>query len=536
MLRFPLARVLGIATVLALMLPASAQNLRIGLAAEPSAIDPHHYAVTPNSSLRSTVYGTLIATDAQLNPVPSLAVSWRRSDDVTWHFQLREGVRFSNGDAFGPEDVIFSFCRTLNNQDELVSSFSNYVRRLTVVEKEGENGIRIVTREPDPLLLSTLTNLAIIPRRLGPQQAITFDVDSQCGNLSGWPTLAQFNDMSAAIGTGPYRITAYERGSHITLQRNETYWGEKPHWETVQLRMITSAGPRLAGLLAGDVDMIEAPATGDLPRLREHPEFRLSMKETTRLVFLQLDQREQSPFITGVRGNPLRDARVRQALSLSVDRQALNERVMDGVATPARQFMTEGARGTLRDQPAFPYDPARARALLAEAGYPNGFGMTIHATNNQYINDARLVQSVAQYFQRIGIQTRVETMPAAAYFPRRGKREFSVALGGWAAETTEVIPFFRFWMMTTDMARSYGTSNYGGWSNAAFDELMLRALVTMDDEARDAVEQDASRMALQELPILPLHFENSISAFRKELSYQARMDQAILPALVRVAQ
>ncbi len=536
MKRLPIACAAVFAAMLAQAVPTSAQTLRVGLSAEPSALDPHHYSVTPNSSLRDSVYGALTATDVHMNPEPGLAVSWTRSDDLTWHFRLREGVKFSNGDAFGPEDVVFSFCRILNNTDELVSSFSSEVRRLVQVEKEGENGVRIVTRAPEPTLASTLSRLTIIPRRLGPQQPITFNVDNKCGELTGWPTLAQFNDRSAAIGTGPYRITEYERGSHIQLQRNENYWGTKPHWAEVQLRMVTAAGPRMAGLLAGDFDMIEAPATGDLPRLRSNPNFQISMAATTRLVFLQLDQREQSPFITGVEGNPLRDARVRQALSMSIDRRALNTRVMDEVSTPARQFMVEDGIGTLRNQAELPYDPARAKALLAEAGYPNGFGITIHATNNRYINDARLVQSIAQYFQRIGVRAEVETMPAAAYFPRRGKREFTMALGGWSSDAPEAAQFYRTWLMTTNTELGFGTSNYGGWSNNAFNALATQALATMDDAARDRIGQDAMRIALQEMPVLPLHYENAVWAFRKGLTYEGQMAQTTLPALVRVAQ
>ncbi|MFC7609497.1 ABC transporter substrate-binding protein [Teichococcus aestuarii] len=283
-----------------------------------------------------------------------------------------------------------------------------------------------------------------------------------------------------------------------------------------------------AGLLAGDHDLIESPATGDLPRLRENPGFALSTKPTTRLIFLQLDTaRSPSPFVNGGQGeNPLRDARVRQALSLAIDRKAVQERVMDGVATPAGQYLPEGMAGTIPGLPVLPHDPARARALLAEAGYPNGFALTFHATNNRYINDARLAQVVAQFWQRIGVKVELDAMPSSVFFGRRGKREFSVSMGGWSADAAETLMFFRSWLMTTDRERGLGTSNYGGWSEPRFDGPAMRAMATMDEAARAGLLREASQVAVEQMPVIPVHFENAVWAFRKGLAYGGRVDQS----------
>lgn len=507
--------------------PASAQTLRIAMAGETTSADPHNYALGPNSTLSQHIFEALTRIDAELKVGPGLATRWERQDDRTWVFHLREGVRFQNGDSFGAPDVLYSYCRILNNPGEVVQSFSRLVRRIDRLEVLDEHTLRLTTKVPEPLLLSDLSNLSILPRRLGNGTKLDFSAGETCGSQGPWPTPAQFNDGTAAIGTGPYRLASYTPGGAIILERNDNYWGEKPDWKTVRLTPVTAAGPRLAGLLAGDQDVIEAPATGDLPRLRQDGDIRIANKQTTRLIFIQLDAaRSPSPFVQGGNGpNPLQDARVRQALSLALDRKAIGQRVMDGVATPATQFLPLGMVGTIPGLPVLPYDVAKAKALLAEAGYKDGFSLTFHATNNRYINDARLAQALAQYWNRIGVKVELDTMPSAVFFGRRGKRDFSASMGGWATDADETMLFFRSWLMSTDRERGLGTSNYGGWSNPKFDQLAGQAMVTMDQEARAELLQQAGRVALEEMPVIPVQFENAVWAFRKDLTYGGRVDQ-----------
>lgn len=519
-------------------LPAAAQTLRIAMSGETTSADPHNYSLTPNSTLQQHIFDSLTAVDADLKVGPGLAERWERQDDLTWVFHLRDSVRFHNGDLFGAPDVVYSYCRTLNNPGEVVQSFSRIVRRIARLEVLDERTLRLTTREPEPLLLNDLDRLAILPRSLAGGAKLDFSAGENCGFAGPWPTAAQFNEGKAAIGTGPFRLRSYAPGGVIELERHDGYWGRKPHWQSVRLTPVTAAGPRLAGLLAGDHDVIESPATGDLARLRENASFAMANKPTTRLIFLQLDiARSPSPFVEGGQGkNPLQDARVRQALSLAIDRKAIESRVMDGVATPATQFLPNGMVGTIDDLPVLPYDPARARALLAEAGYKDGFALTFHATNNRYINDARLAQVLAQFWQRIGVKVELDTMPSAVFFSRRGKRELSVAMGGWSADADETLMFFRSWLMSTDRERGLGTSNYGGWSDPQFNDLAGRAMATMDQPARHALLQQAGRVALEQMPVIPVHFENAVWAFRKGLRYAGRVDQTTDAAEIRPAE
>lgn len=519
-------------------LPAGAQTLRVALSAETTSADPLNYSLTPNNTLRQHVFEGLVDLDADLAAQPGLAESWTREDDRTWTFRLRPGVRFHNGQPFTAADVLFTFCRAQNNKDEVVQSYSRIVRRLEKVEVLDERSIRVTTKEPEPLLLSDISNLTILPQSLISQAKLDFSKGEDCGFAGPWPSAAQFNDTSAAIGTGPYKLASYSRNAVTELRRNDDYWGEKPHWQVVRMTPVTAAGPRLAGLLAGDYDLIESPATGDLPRLRENAGFRITAKPTTRQIFIQLDTgRSPSPFVNGGEGkNPLQDARVRQALSLAIDRKAIESRVMDGIALPAAQFLPDGMAGTIPGLPVLPYDPAKAKELLKQAGYPDGFSFTFHATNNRYINDARLAQVLAQFWQRIGVKVELDAMPSSVYFGRRGKREFSVAMGGWGSDAAETLMFFSTWLMSTDRERGLGTSNYGGWSDARFDDLAGRAKVTMDEAARVKLLQEAGKVALEEMPVIPVQFESAVWAFRKGLSYPGRVDQTTMATEVKAAE
>ena len=518
--------------LLLLVLPAQAQTLRVGLSAETSSADPHHYGLTPNTTLRNHLFNGLTQVDAQLRVQPALAQSWERTGDRTWTFHLRPGVRFSSGEAFGAPDVVFSLCRILNNKEELVSSFSFIVRRFEAIEVKGEDTLVLRTLEPEPMLLSDLATLAILPRSLG-RAGLAFDSKTACGGQGPWPVIADFNEGRAAIGTGPFKLAAYARAGIISLVRNDNHWGEKPHWAEVRLMPITAPASRLAALLAGDQDLIEAPGTADLPKLRTDQRFVVTTAPTTRLIFLQLDTaRDPSPFVQGK--NALQDTRVRQALSLAINRQALLDRIMDGVALPAAQFLPDGMFGTIPGLPVLPYDPARARALLAEAGYDKGFTMTLHATNNRYINDVQLAQAFVQQWQRIGVKAELELMPSAMFFPRRGKRDFSAAMGGWSTDAGETTNFFRTWLMSTDTPAGTGPSNYGGWSDPAFDTLSRQALTQMDEAKRMRLLQQAGQRALEQMPVIPIHFERAAWAARKGIAYPGRVDQTTSAAEVTV--
>jgi len=522
----------------ALSVPAMAQSLRIALASEPTAVDPHYHDLTPNNALAAHIFDSLVLQDEKQALKPGLASSWENDGKNRWTFKLRQSVKFSNGQPFGAQDVVFTFCRTLKNETKVSGSFADITGNFAKVETPDANTLVIETKEPEPLLPTLLSGLPILSASIVEHGAISYDVEKNCGVTGAWPAVNNFNDGSMAIGTGPYKLKSYVRGSAIELERNPAYWGPAEPWASVRFVPVTNAGPRLAGLLAGDYDVIENPAARDLGRIKSDKRFGHVITPSTRVIYFQLDvERDQSPFVKAPDGkNPLKDVRVRKAMSLAIDRDAIIKRIMDGAAEPAYQYLPTGMSGTLPNPPKLAYDPAAAKKLLAEAGYPNGFQLTLSATNDRYINDSQITQAVAQYLTQIGIKTEVDAMTRAIYFPRRAKKEFSVALGGWGSGTGEAASFLRQWPPTPNEAKTIGGSNYGGYKNDAFDKVIRTAISTLDDAKRAELLQQAMTLVLADGAFIPLHFESGIWAYKTELKVAGRADQFTLAMSVKPAK
>jgi peptide/nickel transport system substrate-binding protein len=517
--------------------PAWAQTLRIALSSEPTAADPHYHDLTPNNALAAHIFDSLVLQDEKQMLRPGLATSWENDGSNRWTFKLRQGVSFSNGKPFSAEDVIFTFCRSLKNETKVSGSFADITGNFASVEAPDAQTLVITTKTPEPLLPNLLSSFGILSSSIVQHNKISYDIGSNCGVTGAWPAVNDFNGGTAAIGTGPYKLKSFARGSSIELERNPTYWGQAEPWEAVRLIPVTNAGPRLAGLLAGDYDVIENPAARDLARIKDDKRFRFVVTPSTRVIYFQLDvNRDQSPFVKSADGkNPLKDARVRKAMSLAIDRDAIVKRIMDGAAEPAYQFLPTGMFGTLPNPPKLAYDPAAAKKLMADAGYANGFQITLSATNDRYINDGQITQAVAQYLNQIGIKADVDAMTRAIYFPRRAKKEFSVALGGWGSTTGEASSFLRQWPATPDDAKTIGGSNYGGYKNEEFDKLIRAAISTLDDGKRADLLRQAGIKVLEDGAFIPLHFESSIWAHKADLAVTGRADQFTLATSIKPA-
>lgn len=516
---------------------AHAQTLKIGLASEPTAVDPHYHQTTPNEALMAHIFEPLVAMSPDMQLQPALAKSWIAKDDHTWELKLDERARFSNGEPFTAQDVVYTFCRILNNETAIGSGMINVARRLAGIETPDEHTVLLKTTMPYPVLPNELARIPMIWSGIAQFDTLAFTPKEGCGVTSAWPSVNDFNNGDLVIGTGPYTLKSYVKGTGIELTRNDNFWGEAPAWSDVRMTAVPSAGPRLTGLLAGDFDLIENPAARDLKRITESG-FGHTIKPSVRIMFFQLDAgRDQSPQVKSPKGdNPLQNVKVRQAMSLAIDRQAIVDRIMDGVAQPANQFIPEGMFGALEGEPALEYNPEKAKELLAEAGYPDGFELTLSATNDRYINDAQLTQAVAQYLTRVGIKTKVDTMTRSVYFPKRAKREFSAALGGWGSETGEASNFIQYWTTTNNPELGVGSSNYGRYSNPELDTVYLKAIRTLDDDTRSQLLQQSVRIALDEMPNIPLHFESGVWAHRKDIHYTGRADQRTLATHATPAQ
>ena len=451
---------------------AMAEDLTIGLASEPTSMDPHYHNLTPNHALSRHVFDTLIGQNEVQALYPALALSWKPIDETTWEIKLREGVKFHDGTDFNADDVLLSFERAPNVPNS-PSSMATYTKGKTLV-KIDDYTIHIKTEKPYPLVPNEISQIAIIS-------------DSVKDTL----TTADFNSGKAMIGTGPYKFKSYVPGDKIELTENADYWGGTPKWDNVTFKPISSGPARVAALLSGDVDVISGVPTSDIAQLKASHKDDVSLWQgsSNRVIYLHLDQfREDSPFIKGKDGstikNPLLDVKVRKAISKAINRDAIVARVMEEVAIPAGQLMPDGFFGVSKNLKPEGYDPKAAKAMLAEAGYSDGFAMTIHGPNDRYINDAQISEAVAQMLTRIGIDMKVETMPRSVYFKRAsagapdGMPEFSFILVGWGSGSGEASSPLKSLIHTVDKSRGMGSANRGRYSNPAIDAVIEEALAT----------------------------------------------------------
>jgi peptide/nickel transport system substrate-binding protein len=505
-----------VAAVCGLCLSATvlAQELVIGLSTPVTSLDPHFHNLTPNNNVADHFFEKLVGKDAKENLTPLLAESWKAVNETTWEFKLRKGVKWHDGSDFTAEDVVASIKR-IPNVPNSPASFATYTRPLKDVTAADKLTLRIVTERAHPLLPNDLVAVRIIPAKL----AATVKTE-------------EFNSGKAVIGTGPFKFKEYVAGDRVVLERNDAYWGSKPHWKTVRMRMITNSAARVAALLAGDVQMIEAVPTADITRLSKEPRVAVASAVSNRLIYLHLDSdRPVSPFVASKDGkpldrNPFKDVRVRKAVSLALDRDAIVSRIMEGQAQPAGQLLPDFFPGTSKKLPPPKQDLEQARKLLAEAGYPNGFTVTLHAPNNRYINDEKVAQAVASFLTRAGIDTKLEAMPSNVFFSRAGKLEFSLLLAGWGAETGETSSPLRALIGTFSAQTGMGQANRGRFSDAGVDALIVTAMTNIDDTKRNLMLAAACDKAIGELQALvPVQYEVSSWGLRKGLAYTGRADQ-----------
>lgn len=510
------AALFGTIAAVALATPPQAQTLRAAVGAQVTSIDPHYHNISPNTAFSSMVFGALTATQANSKLAPDLAESWRTIAEDVWEFKLRPGVTFQDGRAFTADDFAFTVERipTIANSP---GSFSTYTQAISSVEVVDPTTLRIRTKGPYPTLAIDLSQVFILSRA-----------------LHTGATIDRFNSGELAIGTGPFRVVSARHGERVELARNPSYWGPKPAWEKVDYRMVTSGTARLSALLAGDVDFIDQVPTADIERLRANKDIRLSESGSLRFIYIAFDHSrdDKPPFATTLDGkplekNPMKDVRVRRALSLAIDRQAIVDRVMEGVALPVNQFMPPGTFGHAPElegnQRA---DVPAARKLLAEAGFPNGFALTLHGPNDRYPNDAKIAQAVGQMWTRAGVRTQVEVAPFASYVTKASRQEFSAFVVSWGSSSGEPSAGLRSVLGTFDAKRGMGSVNRFRYSNPAFDDGLIAAMRELDEGKREAMLQAVTRLAIgQDVAIAPTHVQKNVWAMRTGFSHEARIDE-----------
>ncbi|WP_046862874.1 ABC transporter substrate-binding protein [Microvirga massiliensis] len=490
-------RITATATLVAgltiLTAPLQANTLRWSSQGDIATMDPYAHTESFTSNMHHYVYDPLVRRNRKLEIEPALATSWSIVAPDRWRFVLRQGVKFHNGNPFTADDVVASVTRILDPSARARGNLANVIR----AEKVDDFTVDFVLNGPYPLLLNDLSGLFIMDKEWMEANNAT-----KPGNIAtGVTTFASTN----ANGTGPFKLESYQPDSRTVMVVNENWWDKPEHNLTrIEFRPIKSDATRVAALLSGEIDMIAPAPLQDLARIDAANGYKVIEEPSLRLIFLGMNWRPELHAAPGQK-NPLLDLKVRQALWHAVDLETIKKRVMRGksrnvgilVAPPVPGYSAE------IDKP-LAYDPDKAKKMLAEAGYPNGFKVGLACPNDRYIADEQTCVAIAAMWSRIGVQVDLKTESRTTYFPKVDRGETDIYMLGWAT----LPPMDGYSVLSAILASrkdTFGGNNPNGLVNARLDELARAAGVELDEGKRRAMLTEALKIAHDEAMFIPLH-------------------------------
>ena len=481
---------------------AAAQTVRWAAAGDPNTMDPHSQNVGTVTMVLQQIYDPLIHRNADLSLRPGLALSWTQVEPTRWRFVLRQGVKFHGGEAFNADDVVFSIDRAR----QPTSNFGIYVDTVQEAVKVDEFTVDVVTRIADPILPNKFASVYMMSKAWSEANNATRPQNTRARE--------EMHTTRNTNGTGAFRLASRENDVRTVLRRNTEWYGwaepdsAQANVQEIQFRPIASDATRIAALLSGEVDFVLDPPLQDLNRLRAAQNIRVLEGPEVRTIFLSFDVARPELQYSDVRGrNPFADLRVRQALYHAIDIQAIHRTTMRGQSVVTGTFFPPQVNGySQAEDTRLPYDQARARALLAEAGYPSGFGITLDCPNNRYINDEQICQAVAAMWTRVGVRTSVKAQPLAPFFAQIQRQDTSAYLLGWGVPTLDALYSFQSLLATRNGAQGDGIWNYGGYSNPRMDALVER-MKTQSGAERMAAIHEALRIYREDVPHIPLHHQ-----------------------------
>ena len=487
--------------------PAPGPVLRVGMQAPPSTLDPHWLLNLANTGALRNIYDTLVARDEQMALKPGLAQSWRVVDDTTWEFRLRPGVRFHDGSTLTSADIAASFQRVPNVPGN-PNPYSIYLSGVTGVEVVDDLTFRIRTNGPLPILPTNLTQIFIVPRSV-----------AHLGN-------AEFNTGQAAIGTGPFRLGSWSTNAPLVLRRNDDWWGGRVAWEGAILTPIPNDTARVAALLAGDVDFINNVPLQDTGRIGADRRLALFAGPSIYAVNIYPEVERQAPPGVDANGqNPMRDVRVRRAMSLALNRDAIARQIMEGFADATDQPVPPFVFGAIADRTVPAQDIAAARALLVEAGWGQGFGLNLFCSPNR---TPRICQAIAAAWTRIGIRTTVEVVPQATFLTRRNRREYGLFVTVFGSLTGETSYLLSSQLHSVGTVPGLGTLNFNGLGAPATDAAIAEARATLDDAERARLLRGLVQHVVDDALIIGVGLVRSVHAGQASLAFKARADEEVL--------
>ena len=505
--------------------PASAETLRWSFQGEAETMDPYGRFEIFTLGFLHNIYEPLVRYDSDLELEPALATSWETVDDTTWRFTLRQGVTFHDGADFTAEDVVFSFGRAKREGSAFIPTLGP-VEEVVAID---DHTVEFRLSRPQPVLLNTLAFWFIMDSGWAVENGAAEPVNLRAG-ITNHATLN-------ANGTGPFRLVSREPGGMTVLEASAGWWDAAEHNLTrVEFAPIASDATRIAALLSGEVDLIDPVPLQDVERLSARDGVDVLQRPELRIIFLGMDQfRDELLYSDVVGANPFADARVRRAVYQAIDVNAIIRQVMRGAAEPAGLLFGPGVTGYEEGlDRRFTYDVEAAKALLAEAGYSDGFRVTLDCPNDRYVNDAAICQAVAGMLGQIGITVDLNAQSKSVYFGQVLGQDTSFYLLGWTPGNLDAIDVLKPVMHSR--GGGAGFFNIGGYANDRIDELTLAIEVETDAHARAGMIAEALSLHKEEVGHIPLHRQYVTWGLRAGISVDQRADGVLPLWRVRMEQ
>ncbi len=505
-----------------LVTPATASTFTWSTNSEPTTMDPHAAATAPVLGFLNNIYEGLVRRGRDMALEPSLATGWEPIGSEGWRFTLREGVTFHDGAAFDADDVVFSFERASSEASDVKTFFATVER----IEAPDDFTVEFYTEKPDPLFVSGIANWLIMDRDWTEERGAALP-DAQAATVTNL----------AANGTGPFRLVSRTPDSETVLEPFADWWDTPGHNLTRAVyNPLAAAGTRVAALLSGAVDMIEPVPLQDVPRLEASPDIEVLTGIESRVIFFGFDHQSESLAMGEAGGgNPFQDVRVRRAIYRAIDAEAIVERIMRGQAQLAGLLIGPGVDGYQpEDDVRLPLDLEAAEALLAEAGYADGFRFTLRCTNDRYINDEAICTAIPPMLARIGLEVDVVTVPVSQYWGELQDGQFDMYLLGWSPGTFDAEHPMRFLLATPNEELRLGSWNFGTYSHPRIDELVPSIQEELDPVTRQAMIDEVHAILKDDVAYVPLHIQPLVWAVRAGVEVQQRPDNFFLLRWVRL--
>jgi len=475
-----------------------ASSIVIAVDSPPRTMNPHGSDADANLSVMANIFeGLLQRKGPQGELVPALALGYEHPDLMTWKFNLRKGVKFHNGNPFTAADVKYSFERLSNPQ---VSEFVNTGKSFASIETPDDYTVIVKTKDPIPWFANNMHQIYIMDKESTEKR--------DPGEVGVKP-----------IGTGPYKLVEWVKGSYAKFTANEDYWEGAPSIKEVELRPITESSTRFAALVSGQADIVSGVPVELYDKVVQNPKVEVVSRPARRSIFLALGN---AP------GSPTADIRVRQAIYMAINEDEIIEKVMRGHAAPAAQIPDPPTIGYNKDLKRLAYDPAKAKELLKAAGFEKGFELTLTGPNDRYVQDAKIAEAVVKYLAKVGIQAKLDVKPKAIFFPEVNQGKTYFYLIGWFDGTFDMGRTYFKLIHTRDKEKGYGELNGANFTDAEIDKLLESTASMVDRAEREKTLQNLNKMAMvDKIAWIPLHYQIDLYAIQKGkgIKFQPRPDQ-----------